>query len=77
MAKKTLDEQVDENTLMLQVIEREVETIKSNHLAHMAEDIDRIETKVDKMDARLWWVLGLLVASTILGMLGDKLDGLL
>lgn len=74
---KTQKQQVDENSLMLKVLERDINTIKDNHLAHMAEDIDRLESKVDKMDARLWWVLGLLVASTIVGMLGERLNGFL
>ena len=38
-------------------LEATVETIKDNHLAHMADDIDRIENKVDKLDNRIWIVL--------------------
>lgn len=38
-------------------LEATVETIKDNHLKHMAEDIDRIENKVDKLDSRIWVVL--------------------
>jgi hypothetical protein len=45
---------------------REIELIKSNHLAHMAEDIDRIENKVEKMDTRVWAILILLVTAVIL-----------
>ena len=62
MAKPTLDE-----------LNAKIENIRDNHLAHMKEDIDRIEVKVDKMDARLWWVLGLLVA----GVLGVMFKGLI
>ena len=46
------------------LLKRDVETIRDNHLAHMSQDIDRIEKKVDKIDNRIWWVLGILVAST-------------
>jgi len=45
---------------------REIELIKSNHLAHMAQDIDRIEKKVEKMDTRVWAILILLVTAVIL-----------
>lgn len=62
MAKPTLEE-----------LHNKIDTIENNHLAHMKEDIDRIEVKVDKMDARLWWVLGLLVA----GVLGVMFKGLI
>jgi hypothetical protein len=45
---------------------KEIELIKSNHLAHMAEDIDRIEKKVEKMDTRVWAILILLVTAVVL-----------
>lgn len=38
-------------------LEATVELIKDNHLAHMAKDIERLERKVDKLDARLWLIL--------------------
>jgi hypothetical protein len=46
-------------------LDAKIENIKNNHLAHMAEDIDRIEVKVDKMDNRLWAVLLLIIASVV------------
>lgn len=46
-------------------LDQKIEQIKNNHLAHMAEDIDRIEVKVDKMDNRLWAVLLLIIASVV------------
>ena len=45
---------------------KEIELIKSNHLAHMAQDIDRIEKKVEKMDTRVWAILILLVTAVVL-----------
>ena len=45
----------------LEELDHKINTIKDNHLAHMAEDIDRIEFKVDKMDNRLWGVLVLVI----------------
>jgi uncharacterized protein Yka (UPF0111/DUF47 family) len=46
-------------------LDAKIENIKNNHLAHMAEDIDRIEVKVDRMDNRLWAVLLLIIASVV------------
>jgi len=46
-------------------LDAKIENIRDNHLTHMAEDIDRIEGKVDKMDNRLWAVLVLIIASVI------------
>lgn len=52
--------------MTLKELAREIEIIKENHLQHMAEDIDRIEKKVDKVDNRLWWIIGILVTGLIL-----------
>lgn len=52
--------------MTLKDLAKEIETIKNNHLAHMAEDIDRIETKVEKMDSRVWAILLLLVGAVVL-----------
>ena len=39
------------------IIKADITTIKNNHLKHMADDIDRIENKLDKMDNRVWSIL--------------------
>lgn len=68
---------VNENAERIAKLEATVENIRDNHLAHMAEDIDRIERKVDKVETKLWYILILLVGSTVIGMLGDKISGIL
>jgi len=52
--------------MTIKELAKEIEIIKSNHLAHMAEDIDKLDRKVTAMDARLWWILGILVAATVI-----------
>ena len=52
--------------MTLKELAQEIETIKTNHLAHMAEDIDRVEKKVEKMDTRVWAILLLLVGAVVL-----------
>jgi len=44
----------------------EIENIKNNHLVHLAQDIDRVEKKVEKMDNRVWAILILLVGAVVL-----------
>ena len=65
-AKKTerIEKMTKDTDTEIALLKRDVETIRDNHLAHMSQDIDRIEKKVDKIDNRIWWVLGILVAST-------------
>ena len=46
-------------------LHHKIDIIENNHLQHMKQDIDRIEKKVDRMDNRIWWVLGLLVAGVV------------
>ena len=57
--------------MTLKELSEQVSVIKDNHLAHMSQDIDRIEVKVDKMDARLWYVLFILVGAVILPAIMD------
>ena len=53
---------------------KDIETIKDNHLQHMAEDIDELKmelksnkthfnTRIDRLDNRIFWVLGLTVST--------------
>ena len=77
MAKKTIEEQVDDNSNMLSVIERDLETIKNNHLFHLEQDVSRLRQTVDKMDTRMWAILILLVSSIMAGMFGERLITLL
>jgi hypothetical protein len=70
MAKKS---QTEENTQAIREIRTDLKVIKNNHLAHIEKDMDKQSQKIEKMDARLWWVLGLLVASTAIGAAGGLL----
>ena len=77
MANKDIEQQVEDNSMMLKVIERDLETIKSNHLYHLQTDMDSLKRTVEKMDTRMWAVLILLVTSVMAGMFGDKVLNLL
>ena len=61
----------------LKELAQEIDTIKTNHLAHMAEDIDRVEGKVDRIDNRIWAILIILCGATfvplLIGILKDTL----
>ena len=57
----------------LALLKKDVAEIKDNHLAHMKDDIDRIERKVDKIDNRIWWVLGILVSTQVASMIANMI----
>jgi len=63
-----------------QELHNEIEQIKNNHLAHMAEDIDDLKESVkenrlffterlDRLDNRIFWILGLTI-STLIAIIG-------
>jgi len=63
-----------------QELHNEIEQIKNNHLAHMAEDIDDLKESVkenrlffterlDRLDNRIFWILGLTI-STLVAIIG-------
>tara|TARA_B100000282_G_scaffold1004_1_gene699 strand:- start:763 stop:1011 length:249 start_codon:yes stop_codon:yes gene_type:complete len=55
------------------LLKQDVETIRDNHLSHMKDDIDRIERKVDKIDNRIWWVLGVLISTQVASMIANMI----
>ena len=60
--------------MTLKELTKTVLEIKDNHLAHMKEDIDNLDKKLDRMDARLWWILAVLVGATIVPMLAKLVN---
>ena len=61
--------------MTLKELAQEIKIIKENHLAHMSEDIDRIEKKVEKIDARIWAILIILCGATFLPILAELIKG--
>ena len=62
-----------DNDTEIALLKKDVKEIKDNHLSHMKDDIDRIERKVDKIDNRIWWVLGVLISTQVAGMIANML----
>ena len=63
-----------------QELANEIKVIKENHLAHIHDCIHRIEEevkdqrkyfsdKLDRLDNRIWWVLGMTVTTLVSVML--------
>ena len=58
----------------------EIDIIKNNHLAHMAQDIDELKEdikenrkffteRMDRLDTRIWWIMGLTVSTLLIPLL--------
>ena len=56
---------VQQNTVDILLIKKDIHEIKTNHLAHLSEDIKKIDKKVEKIDLRLWGIMMLIVGSTL------------
>jgi len=59
-----------------QELHSEIEQIKNNHLAHMAEDIDELKDAVkenrdffigrlDRIENRIFWILGMVLTTLV------------
>ena len=59
-------EVTDKNTADIQEIKQDVHSIKTNHLYHIEKDLVKVTKYVEKIDNRIWWVLGLLVAGLLI-----------
>lgn len=66
-------DQTQQNTKDIQEIKHSIDTIKNNHLHHIEKDMASMDKRVEKMDNRIWWVLGILVVSTVIGMVKNGL----
>lgn len=65
-----------EHQIQLHELHSEITLIKDNHLVHIAQDIDDLKTELkdtkdtfekrfDKLDERLWLVIGLVVTTLV------------
>ena len=73
--------------ITIQQLANEIEQIKDNHLAHMADDIDELkqavkenrtffQDRLDRMDNRIWLILGATV-STLVTIIGAFFGGMM
>ena len=67
---KQLQLQVDQNSKDIGNIKHSIDVMKNNHLAHIESDMAKQSQLIEKLDNRIWWVLGILVVSTVISMIG-------
>jgi len=54
-----------ENRERIIKIEKDIESIKNNHLAHIESDMASLRKIVEKVDNRIWWIGGLIIAGAV------------
>ena len=62
-------EVTEQNAKDIVEIKHSINTIKNNHLHHIEADMAKQSKAIEKLDNRIWWVLGILVVSTVIGMI--------
>ncbi len=67
---KKLQDKVDQNSADISDIKHSLDVMKNNHLHHIEKDVEEVKRTVSKLDNRIWWVLGILVVSTVISMIG-------
>lgn len=65
--------QTKQNAEDIQEIKKDIASIKDNHLSHIEKDMASMDNRIEKMDMRIWAVLVLLLASTVVAFIGEQL----
>ena len=68
-----MEDQVKQNTQDILDIKSDIRTIKDNHLFHLEKDMEKQSKMIEKIDQRLWWILGTIAVSIVVSTMGDKL----
>ena len=58
---RKLEAQVEENTKNIGEINQTLTRLETNHIYHIEKDMEKQSKLIEKMDNRIWWVLGILV----------------
>lgn len=66
-------EVTEQNSKDIVDIKHDIKVIKDNHLSHLEADMAKQSKTIEKIDTRIWAVLIILVASTVIGMIKNGL----
>lgn len=58
--------QVQQNAEDIKNINQTLVRLETNHIFHIEKDMEKQSRMIEKLDMRLWWVLGLLVVGIVI-----------
>ena len=66
-------EVTEQNSKDIQEIKTTLTRLEDNHIYHIEKDMCKQSKKLDSLDARIWWILSILVVSVVLSMVGPSI----
>ena len=61
-------EEVNKNRIDIEIIKNDVKNLRESteyHNRKTDEEFTKLHNKIDKIDSRLWWVAGIIIAATL------------
>lgn len=65
-----IQQQVNENTDDIREINQTLTRLETNHIYHLEKDMEKQSKLLEKLDMRLWYILGLLVMAMLASLFG-------
>tara|TARA_R100000734_G_C3313732_1_gene105116 strand:- start:854 stop:1090 length:237 start_codon:yes stop_codon:yes gene_type:complete len=71
--RQTVKQQTVKNSKDIAEIKRTLTRLETNHIHHIEQDIKVLKETTKNTEAKLWWILSILVASTVVGVMGERI----
>ena len=71
--KLTVNQRTEKNSKDISEIKNTLNRLEQNHIHHIEKDIKVLTDRTASMESKLWWILSILVASTVVGIMGERI----
>ena len=71
--RQTVKQQTVKNSKDIAEIKRTLTRLETNHIHHIEQDIKALKDITKGTEQKLWWILSILVASTVVGVMGERI----
>ena len=71
--KLTVKQRTEKNSKDISEIKNTLNRLEQNHITHIEKDIKVLTDKTNGIESKLWWILSILVASTVVGIMGERI----
>ena len=71
--KLTVKQRTEKNSKDISEIKNTLNRLEQHHIHHIEKDIKVLTDRTTSMESKLWWILSILVASTVVGIMGERI----